>query len=420
MTDKNSPFFSIVIPTRQRHETLPFAMRTVLNQDFDDYELIVCDNCSSPETFEVVGSFNNKKIKYIRSEISLSMSDNWELAVSKASGEYVIVFGDDDGLVHNSLLTLYKIIKETGCQAIRWERAYYNWGNVPIVEEANNLTLPFKMRTGFLDGKNVIKKVVNFKASYMLLPMLYNSAISRNLIGRLKEISGRVFSSPVPDVYSGFAFAYLTDKYLSLGIPFSICGASAKSNGFAGYLPTNPISEDFKQLISKSEISYHKKIPFVRSMTSSIIESFLQLRDALDIKDIKVDMYRIMTQIIKEVRVYDDKELQESVDMIRKSCVHNPRLLRHVEHKLVEHPINIVSKKYKPYNIGLSGTSLILDASRFGIDNVFQVSEFVSNFYDYSANVFPSTIKGQTGIKSFIKRLYRRLRSSARILIKGE
>ena len=46
----NKPFISIVIPSRDRHETLPFTLQTILQQNFDDYEIIVSDNNSSQQT----------------------------------------------------------------------------------------------------------------------------------------------------------------------------------------------------------------------------------------------------------------------------------------------------------------------------------------------------------------------------------
>ena len=44
------PCFSIVIPTCMRHQTLPYTLRTCLEQSFEDYEIIVADNASLPAT----------------------------------------------------------------------------------------------------------------------------------------------------------------------------------------------------------------------------------------------------------------------------------------------------------------------------------------------------------------------------------
>lgn len=111
--------FSIVIPTRERAETLKGTLRSCLAQQFDSYEIVVCDNCSSPETKRVVDSFKSEKIRYIRSDIPLAMTENWELAVSHAVGDYIIVIGDDDGLFSYSLREIDRLLKELGVKALR-------------------------------------------------------------------------------------------------------------------------------------------------------------------------------------------------------------------------------------------------------------------------------------------------------------
>jgi len=78
-----TPFFSIVIPTRNRADTLKYTIKTILNQDFQDYEIIICNNNSVDDTEEIVKQFLDKRIKYLKSNIDLSMSDNWELAILK-------------------------------------------------------------------------------------------------------------------------------------------------------------------------------------------------------------------------------------------------------------------------------------------------------------------------------------------------
>src|SRR5438067_10315585 len=54
--------FSVVIPTRERADTLRFALRTYLDQTFDDYEVIVSDNCSSPATKAAVDEVASPKV----------------------------------------------------------------------------------------------------------------------------------------------------------------------------------------------------------------------------------------------------------------------------------------------------------------------------------------------------------------------
>src|SRR4051794_39370888 len=116
-----SPRFSVVIPTRDRASTLAYTLRTCLEQDFADYEVVVCDNCGGPETRQVVDSFASSRIKYVRSEKRIAMTANWELAVGHAAGEYVLALGDDDGLLRHALRELDRLLRDTGARALRWE-----------------------------------------------------------------------------------------------------------------------------------------------------------------------------------------------------------------------------------------------------------------------------------------------------------
>ena len=46
----NFPFFTIVIPTRNRVQTLEYSIHTILNQTFKDFEIVVSDNSTNDET----------------------------------------------------------------------------------------------------------------------------------------------------------------------------------------------------------------------------------------------------------------------------------------------------------------------------------------------------------------------------------
>ena len=65
-------------------------------------------------------------------------------------------------------------------------------------------------------GTNRFGAVADFKADFDTLPMIYNSVIRRDLIDELRSKVGRVFPSTSPDVYTGFAFAYLDKAFLSV------------------------------------------------------------------------------------------------------------------------------------------------------------------------------------------------------------
>src|SRR5436190_12720152 len=189
------PRFSIVIPTRERANTLHFAIRSCLAQEFDNYEIVVCDNCSSPSTRETVNKFNSPRIRYIRSDVPLAMSDNWELAVSHARGEFVTVVGDDDGLLRHALCEADRLIRRYDATMIRWALAYYKWPDYAPQTEAHRLSFAIAGQSELVEARSLIRDLIKEPKRYHELPMIYNSFIHRDLIDRLRTQTGRVFKA---------------------------------------------------------------------------------------------------------------------------------------------------------------------------------------------------------------------------------
>jgi glycosyltransferase involved in cell wall biosynthesis len=414
----SKPFFSIVIPTRQRHETLPYAIKTVLQQEFDDYEIVVADNCSSSETYEVVHSFNNPKIKYFRSEIPLAMSDNWELALSKVLGDYTILFGDDDGLVNYALGYLYEIINKTQFQVVCWNRSSYFWPHARPVEFSNFLSIPIPGYNYIHQGINTLKSYAKFRTDYSTLPMLYNSAVSTELLLRLKEKTGRFFRSLIPDLYSGCALAYLSESYILLGVPCSINGSSAKSNGMSFFSQpfSDKVNQDWQILNSNCEIKFHAQVPNVRSSTSGIIEPLLQVKDVMHDLSLKIDMTQVYKKILRDIIVYNEYEQEQAINLIREA-IYNSNLIgffHSFEWKKFQPQIKTLNSSSSSQAIGFNNSFISLDASKFKIFDVYQASQFVSHFYTFS------DYETQFFRKPWYSRLSRRVKLALNILIYGK
>jgi len=90
---------TVVIPTRERCATLPFALRTCIEQDYADLEILVSDNASRDDTAAVVATFHDPRIRYVNTGTRCSMTRNWEFALQRVTGDYVTFIGDDDGLL---------------------------------------------------------------------------------------------------------------------------------------------------------------------------------------------------------------------------------------------------------------------------------------------------------------------------------
>src|SRR5690348_15865811 len=108
----STPRFTVVIPTRERDDCLRHSLRTCIEQDFDDYEIVVSDNCSSPETKQVVDEYACPRVRYVSADEPLPMCSNWELGISQARGEFVTVLSDDDGLMPYAFKECDRLIRE--------------------------------------------------------------------------------------------------------------------------------------------------------------------------------------------------------------------------------------------------------------------------------------------------------------------
>lgn len=116
----NKPYLSIVIPTFNRAEKLRFALYCLLHQTFVDFEIIVSDNWSTDHTKEVVASFHDKRVRYVKNPTPTIYSYNLKNAIRHARGEYIFFHSDDDLIPdRNSLEVISRKMKASRVGYVR-------------------------------------------------------------------------------------------------------------------------------------------------------------------------------------------------------------------------------------------------------------------------------------------------------------
>ncbi len=103
---------SVCIPTFNRQNLLPYAIESVLQQSYQDFELIVCDDGSTDGTPELMSQYTDNRIKYIRHSQNIGKSNNMRSGFDAAQGEYFIKFDDDDRLTTNFLAKTAAILDQ--------------------------------------------------------------------------------------------------------------------------------------------------------------------------------------------------------------------------------------------------------------------------------------------------------------------
>lgn len=271
--------FTVIVPTRERPDTLVHCLRTLVAQDYDNAEFIVSDNFSQDNTKEVVESFNDPRIRYINTGKRISMSHNWEFALNHVKDGWVTILGDDDGLMPGALGRIDEIVRATDAEAIISHWSHYFWPNMNMKDDmASRLSVPMGRGWEVRNSAQWLRKLMQGKAVYRDLPMLYTGGfVNSRTIDRARGSDGRFFYSCIPDVYSTIALASVTQQYIYLHEPVSVAGVSVHSNG-ASCLGFGGNSEPEKKFYSEDNIPFHAMLGSekIKSIPMLVYESFLQ------------------------------------------------------------------------------------------------------------------------------------------------
>lgn len=254
------PKFTAIIPTRERADVLGPALKTVVNQDYDNLHILVSDNFSSDATREVVASFSDPRINYINTGRRLSMSHNWEFALSHVSDGWVAFIGDDDGLLPGAIGRAAEIAQEYGVKAIGSRNAAYTWPN-PTESSFGKLSIGLKRGIEVFDSLARLRDILHGRATYSSLPMLYTGGfVDFGVIAQARDIDGRFNHCINPDVYSAVVIAKLTDRYVYSNEPLAIGGTSKHSGGtsfFTGGSSALTADSPAKKFLSEGNIPIH-------------------------------------------------------------------------------------------------------------------------------------------------------------------
>ena len=90
---------TIGMPTFNRADKfLRPAIECALAQTWQNLEIIVSDNCSTDNTEEVVRSYDDPRLRYVRQETNIGANNNFNYCINHAQGSYFLLFHDDDAI----------------------------------------------------------------------------------------------------------------------------------------------------------------------------------------------------------------------------------------------------------------------------------------------------------------------------------
>ena len=254
--------FSVLLPTRNRLDLLQYAIETVRGQDYDNWEIIVSDNFSEDDINGYVQSLNDQRIKYFRTDSFIPVTDNWNNALDKSEGDYVIMLGDDDGLMQGYFSRLKELIEKYQSPDVIYTGAFHYaypgvmpWAKngylVPVscakfMQDASEpFILEKEMRMKMLENSLNFKSRFDYNLQFFLVKQSY--------IQSLKKF-GPFYQSPYPDYYAANVLMLKADKILVNPKPCIAIGISPKSFGFFYFNDLEADGNKFLKNIPDTEI----------------------------------------------------------------------------------------------------------------------------------------------------------------------
>ncbi|MBN8249417.1 MAG: glycosyltransferase [Verrucomicrobia bacterium] len=231
----SGPFFSILIPTKNRAEIVSGAIQSVLDQTFGDFEVIVSDNDDSPvATRDAVARFTDSRVRYFRTTGNLPMHENWENARRQAQGRWVLVVEDKQRLTSNALELLHPVCRENPDSLVSYP---------PINGFADHLAGPDRPpAVRHFTCERVVEEFCRFSPLFWnIFPRGLTSATPRSLLDEVAACSptGMVFSWVNPDYAYGFqtlsrarGLCYIAGNIIY--VPHSVGKTGKYSNGLSG------------------------------------------------------------------------------------------------------------------------------------------------------------------------------------------
>lgn len=105
---------SIALASHNGAQYIGEQIDSILAQSYQDFELIICDDCSTDNTWQILQEYARKdnRIKIFKNEKNLGFKKNFEKAISHCNGEYIALCDQDDVWMENHLEVLINGMKD--------------------------------------------------------------------------------------------------------------------------------------------------------------------------------------------------------------------------------------------------------------------------------------------------------------------
>jgi glycosyltransferase involved in cell wall biosynthesis len=292
-----TPFFSVLLPTKNRSGVLPYAIRSLCDQTFGDFEVIIADNDDTPATAEMcyagLGRRMDGRFRYLRTG-GLWMSENWEAALALARGEYVYVLEDKAILHPRAFELLHQSIEFYNPRCVVFSQTQHQAFPTLTVGDADRLTPP--QFAALPEGRQPLRQIASSRIVDGLLehgwralhddgPRCINSVCELSLVKQIQETNGRgrFFAPFAPDVTSNLLQLDLLETVARMDLQLVSFGFAAQGALSLGWRFRLGLKYGFEVMFSagSANIAHFQRMPlgYLAVLHNHIYAEFLNIRE---------------------------------------------------------------------------------------------------------------------------------------------
>lgn len=171
---------TIAIPTYNRASSLRLLLNSLAVQFHGsscegEVEVLIVDNCSTDNTFEVVQSYldHHKNFRYVRNHVNIGSDKNFVSCFQMASGKFLWIVGDDEVLFDGAIHYALKLTngRDFGCAYLSSEAAY-----LLEIHKYVGRVAPDRIESIFFKQKDFVK-YVNYRLTFLSGTIINKAAV---------------------------------------------------------------------------------------------------------------------------------------------------------------------------------------------------------------------------------------------------
>jgi glycosyltransferase involved in cell wall biosynthesis len=260
------PFFSVIVTTYNRAETLPRVISAILDQSFTDFELLIIDDCSTDNTCNSIWQISDPRIRLFKTQVNSggpALPRN--IGINNASAAWLCFCDSDDLFLPDHLSMIYKFISTSMLQdGLISTNAYLMVTNITTHQLYFNKELPstISFLLNWNSNKTILstlciakKDVIQFRQDKALHSVEDYLFVLDNMVNGKKH-----YYLQIPSVYYNMASADSLRTYSNTGdMLFKIKAAFFRDNNLwkrkEGVLLASIVVIDFLKFTVKKIIN---------------------------------------------------------------------------------------------------------------------------------------------------------------------